>query len=185
MSDEENQGICLNCGNPLKDSDSKFCENCEDIVSDGDFSYFPREDALKKHFLKIKSKINLKNYKLTIFGLFGLLIYIVFNIQYIMYFINFYHYYFVIDPVVVTNVIIICVGIFGSIYLNINSKRASILLVITGIILFCLISEFYSDNVLEVFGVTAQAFEIMKFTYLQFVGILIVFATGIIGLRNK
>jgi ABC-type xylose transport system permease subunit len=168
MSGEKSLEVCLNCGKQLKDNESEFCDNCDDMLSEENFSYFPRGNELKKYLSKVKSKINLKKYNLTILSLFGLLVYIIFTIQFQTNFIVFEPFTSIIYTLI--NIVVLGIGIFGSIYLNINRSIGSILLVFSGFLLFLIVCEFYwfFDDIL---------------VYLQYIGSLIVFATGIIGLQ--
>lgn len=172
MSNENNQDICLNCGKSLKPNELEFCEDCEDMICGDDFSYYPGDAVLRKYFYKVRPKINLSKYKLTILGLFGLMVYIISNVYFQSNFIA--SEYFTIITFIYTriNVVLVGIGIFGSIYLSVNRSLSSKILMVTGFLLFLMISEFslFVDDIL---------------VYLQYIGSFIVFTTGVIGFANS
>lgn len=168
MSSENCLEICLNCGKKLKNNESDFCKNCEDMLSEENFSYFPGENKLKKYIHNAKSKINLKKYSLTIFAFLSLMVYSISNFYFYM---NYGFFLGPIDNILLINTVIISIGIVGSIYLNINRLLGSIILIGTGFILFLMGSEIYlfSNDIL---------------VYLQYIGSMMVFATGAIGITS-
>ncbi|MBZ9570255.1 hypothetical protein KQY27_01670 [Methanobrevibacter sp. TMH8] len=171
MSDEINNfETCVNCGKSLKEDELEFCEDCEDMILEDDFSYFPGENILKKYLYKVKSKIDFKKYSLSIFGLFGLMVYFISNIYFLE---NFYgnYYYELVFIYMWISIVLISMGLFGFVYLNINRSKASVLLIVIGFMIFLITGGFYSfyEDIL---------------VYMQYIGALIVFATGVIGFAN-